>query len=213
MLDEKLDLEDLRSVDEQHYSGLTNILKNPLQLLGMDGLTFTTETSFFGQISTVDLIPNGSQTVVSPLDALRTFLWKYICHGLGPNGSVPVVQVTDENKHEYVQLLARHKMTESIKPYITAFCDGLWACIPLHSLKIFSPEQLGLLIAGRQYISAKEMMSCTKYEGFSGEEECIKWFWEIVKEMGQKSIAKLLAFITGMHISHCFLAPDHSCFL
>lgn len=109
------------------------------------------------------------------------------------------MQVTDENKHEYVQLLARHKMTESIKPYINAFCNGLWACIPLHSLRIFSPEQLGLLIAGRQHISAKEMMSCTKYEGFSGEEECIKWFWDIVKEMDQKSIAKLLAFITGEH--------------
>jgi E3 ubiquitin-protein ligase HUWE1 len=107
------------------------------------------------------------------------------------------VQVTDENKHEYVQLLARHKMTESIKPYINAFCDGLWSCIPLPSLKIFSPEQLGLLIAGRQHISAKEMMACTKYEGFSGGEECIKWFWDIVKEMDQKSIAKLLAFITG----------------
>lgn len=64
MLDEKLDLEDLRSVDEEHHNGLTNILKNPLQQLGMDGLTFTTETSFFGQISTVDLIPNGSQTMV-----------------------------------------------------------------------------------------------------------------------------------------------------
>jgi hypothetical protein len=64
MLNEKLDLEDLRSVDEQHHSGLTDILKNPLHVLGMDGLTFTTETSFFGQISTVDLIPNGSKTLV-----------------------------------------------------------------------------------------------------------------------------------------------------
>ena len=71
ILDEKLDLEDLRSVDEQHHSGLTNILKNPLQLLGMDGLTFTTETSFFGHISTVDLIPNGSQTLASTLNCSK----------------------------------------------------------------------------------------------------------------------------------------------
>ena len=64
MLDEKLDLDDLHNVDAQHYLGLMNILNTPLETLGMDGLTFTTETSFFGQISSVDLIPNGSQVTV-----------------------------------------------------------------------------------------------------------------------------------------------------
>jgi E3 ubiquitin-protein ligase HUWE1 len=125
---------------------------------------------------------------------LGTLLHEHDCC----NNRCPVIQVTDENKHEYVQLLARHKMTESIKSYIRAFCEGLWSCIPLESLRIFSPEQLGLLIAGQQHISAKDMMACTRYEGFSGEEECIKWFWDIVKEMDQKSMAKLLAFITGV---------------
>jgi hypothetical protein len=64
MLDEKLDLDDLQSVDEQHHQGLMNILNNPLASLGMDGLTFTTESSFFGRISTIDLIPKGSQVMV-----------------------------------------------------------------------------------------------------------------------------------------------------
>jgi hypothetical protein len=100
-------------------------------------------------------------------------------------------------------LLARHKMTESIKPYIKAFCEGLWACISLDSLRIFSPEQLGLLISGRQEVSVKDMHACTKYEGFSGEEDCIKWFWAIVKDMDQPTVAKLLAFMTGMNRKPC----------
>jgi hypothetical protein len=106
--------------------------------------------------------------------------------------------VTDDNKGEYILLLARHKMTESIKPYIKAFCEGVWACVSLDSLRIFSPDQLGLLISGRQEIVIKDMMAYTKYEGFTGEENCIKWFWEIVKDMDQALVAKLLAFMTGV---------------
>lgn len=107
--------------------------------------------------------------------------------------------MTDDNKEEYVLLLARHKMTESIKPYIKAFCEGFWACISLDSVRIFSPDQLGLLIAGRQEINIRDMMAHVKYDGgFSGlEDTCIRWFWEIVKEMDQANVAKLLAFMTG----------------
>lgn len=65
--------------------------------------------------------------------------------------------MTDDNKEEYVNLLARFKMTESIKDYIKSFCDGLWNCIPIDSLRVFSPEQLGLLISGRPDLSIKEM--------------------------------------------------------
>ena len=116
------------------------------------------------------------------------------------------MQVTDENKEDYVLLLARHKMTESIKPYIKAFCEGFWACISLDSLRIFSPDQLGLLIAGRQEVNVKDMMAYVKYEGYTGvEDTCIRWFWEIVKEMDQAQVAKLLAFMTGMRN-----APDSS---
>jgi hypothetical protein len=106
--------------------------------------------------------------------------------------------VTDENKEEYVNLLACFKMTECIKTYIKAFCDGLWSCISLDSLRVFSPEQLGLLISGRPDISVKEMQAATKYEGFSADDQTIKWFWELAREMSQQDVAKLLAFMTGV---------------
>ena len=75
------------------------------------------------------------------------------------------LQVTDENKEEYVNLLAQFKMTGSVRPHIDAFCDGLWQCIPCDSLRIFSPEQLGLLIAGRSDFNLKELqvLLCTSF--------------------------------------------------
>ena len=73
------------------------------------------------------------------------------------NDTAGAVQVTDDNKEEYVNLLAQFKMTKSVQAYIHAFCDGLWSCISLDSLRVFSAEQLGLLISGRSDISVKEM--------------------------------------------------------
>ena len=106
-------------------------------------------------------------------------------------------QVTDENKAEYVNALAKFKMTESIRPYIKAFCDGLWSCLSIDSLRVFSPEQLGLLISGRPDVSIKEMQHAATYEGFTPEDATIRWLWELVREMGQQDVAKLLAFMTG----------------
>lgn len=64
MLDETLDLDDLKTVDPEYHHGLMDILGSPLESIGMDGLSFTTETSFFGKISTVDLVSNGSTLTV-----------------------------------------------------------------------------------------------------------------------------------------------------
>lgn len=64
MLDETLNLEDLKTMDPEYHRGLMDILASPLDSIGMDGLTFTTETSFFGRISTVDLVPRGSSKLV-----------------------------------------------------------------------------------------------------------------------------------------------------
>ncbi len=39
-------------------------------------------------------------------------------------------QVTNENKKEYVNLVARHRMTTAIREQITAFLTGFWDIVP-----------------------------------------------------------------------------------
>lgn len=39
-------------------------------------------------------------------------------------------RVTEENKREYVNLIARHRMTTAIKPQINAFLTGFWDLVP-----------------------------------------------------------------------------------
>ena len=36
-----------------------------------------------------------------------------------------------------------------------------------------------------------------KYDGFSVEDQTIKWFWEVVRELSEADVGKLLAFMTG----------------
>jgi hypothetical protein len=80
-------LSDLESIDQEYYKSLMSTLATPLEVMGLDGeLTFTLEENEFGKITVVELIPNGSNTLV-----------------------------TDQNKHEYVTLLAHHRMTSAIR--------------------------------------------------------------------------------------------------
>jgi len=39
-------------------------------------------------------------------------------------------RVTEENKREYVNLVARHRMTTAIKPQINSFLEGFWDLVP-----------------------------------------------------------------------------------
>lgn len=40
------------------------------------------------------------------------------------------MQVTNDNKREYVNLVARHRMTTAIRPQIDAFLKGFWEIVP-----------------------------------------------------------------------------------
>ncbi len=80
-------------------------------------LTFTAETDFFGRKETVELVPGGKD-----------------------------LRVTEANKREYVNLVARHRMTTSITAQINAFLEGFWQLVPRHLIAIFNDHELELLI-------------------------------------------------------------------
>ena len=68
--------------------------------------------------------------------------------------------LTDANKHEYVQRVAEYKMTTTIKQQINEFLKGLFDIIPRHLLRIFSPEELELLICGTPDIDIADWKVC-----------------------------------------------------
>lgn len=118
MLGLQLTYEDIEAVDPGYYKNLKWMLEND-NIEEFVELSFTAETDFFGRNEVVELIPGGKE-----------------------------MKVTDLNKHEYVNLVARHRMTTSIRSQIDAFLDGFWSMVPKKHISIFNDHELELLISG-----------------------------------------------------------------
>jgi hypothetical protein len=72
-----------------------------------------------------------------------------------PNGRN--IEVTQENKKEYVKTLSNFKMTEEIKNPIQSFLRGFYEILPLRSLQYMSEQELGLILSGVKKIDGKEV--------------------------------------------------------
>ena len=65
------------------------------------------------------------------------------------------IRVTKENKHEYVDLVAEHRLTTAIRPQINAFLEGFNELISRDLISIFNDKELELLISGLPEIDCK----------------------------------------------------------
>jgi len=61
-------------------------------------------------------------------------------HELIPGGRN--IRVTEENKHEYVDLVAEHRLTTAIRPQINAFLEGFNELIPKNLISIYMTRNL-----------------------------------------------------------------------
>eukprot|EP00890_Picochlorum_soloecismus_P001249 jgi/Picsp_1/2124/NSC_05589-R1_ubiquitin-protein ligase 1 len=136
---------------------------------GVLDLTFSEESDFFGQKSLVELCPNGAS-----------------------------VKVTNSNKRDYVDAIARHRMTTAIRPQIDAFLQGFWTVIPRVWLEIFNDHELELMISGLPDVDIADLkLHCEYHGGYTATSTVIMWFWEVAVAMDQEDRALLLQFVTG----------------
>jgi len=137
-------------------------------IVGVLDLTFTAETDYFDKKDIVDLKEGGSN-----------------------------MPVTNENKAEYVNLVAKHRMTNAIESQINAFLEGFWEIVPKKLLEIFNDNELELLISGLPEIDLKDLKDNTEYVGYSPTSAVVRWFWEVVEEFNKEEKARLVQFCTG----------------
>ncbi|OVA01819.1 Ubiquitin-associated domain/translation elongation factor EF-Ts [Macleaya cordata] len=107
------------------------------------------------------------------------------------------IRVTEENKHEYVDLVAEHRLTTAIRPQINAFLEGFTELIPPNLISIFNDKELELLISGLPDIDLDDMRANTEYSGYSAASPVIQWFWEVAQGFSKEDKARLLQFVTG----------------
>ena len=105
--------------------------------------------------------------------------------------------MTDDNKLEYVNLVAAHKMTNAIKEQIAAFTEGFNDIVPHEIISILNPSELELLISGTPEIDIDDLKNNTEYVGYTTSAPQVRWFWEVVKDLSEEDRARLLMFVTG----------------
>merc|ERR1711974_398845 len=100
---------------------------------------------------------------------------------LKPNGSS--IPVTNENRIEYIHLVADYKLNRQIRSQCSAFRQGLSDVINLDWLRMFSYRELQTLISGADHeINIDDLEQNTKYgNGFTSTHETIVNFWNVVK--------------------------------
>ncbi|KAI4308662.1 hypothetical protein L6164_031716 [Bauhinia variegata] len=107
------------------------------------------------------------------------------------------IKVTEENKHQYVDLVAEHRLTTAIRPQINAFLEGFTELIPRELISIFNDKELELLISGLPDIDLDDLRANTEYSGYTAASPVILWFWEVVQGFSKEDKARLLQFVTG----------------
>lgn len=75
--------------------------------------------------------------------------------------------VTDENKAEYVRLVANFRLNHAISSQMSAFKTGLFTMIPKDLIKIFDNRELELLISGLQAVDIDDLRENTVYQGYT----------------------------------------------
>ena len=161
-------LEDLRSLDPELHKNLRF-----LQLYDGDaadlGLDFTITYERFGETVTQDLRYDGSR-----------------------------IDVTNQNKHAYVQAVARFHMVDRLKKPSEAFVGGLSDAVDVNLLRVFAAPELQVLISGADAaIDVDDLRKFTRYENCRSNDSTIQRFWAVVKKLAPSDRAALLKFVTA----------------
>ncbi|KAF9956337.1 hypothetical protein BGZ70_009946, partial [Mortierella alpina] len=115
MLKKKVTLADLESVDADVYRNLNWLLDDDTAAETLD-TTFSTNDERFGEIVTIDLKEGGRD-----------------------------IEVTEENKKEYVELMTEWRITRRVEEQFKAFAEGFHQLIPQELVTVFDERELELL--------------------------------------------------------------------
>ena len=115
-------------------------------------------------------------------------------HKLIPNGNL--IKVTKNNLETYIK--KRVEFLVSSQDFaIGGIKEGMFSIIPQKLFKIFSSDELNLLINGTPFIDLEDWRINTKYQSYKGYENVIVYFWKTMETLSQDDLGKFLQFATG----------------
>ena len=119
---------------------------------------------------------------------------RYHQENLIENGSN--ILVTKDNLNEYIDKRIEY-YTKSQLSGIKEIIRGINTIFPVEYLKIFTSDQLGLLINGTPFIDTEDWRLNTKYKNYNDYDNVIIDFWDIISNLSQEDLSNFLLFCTG----------------
>ncbi|XP_067234277.1 NEDD4-like E3 ubiquitin-protein ligase WWP1 [Chanodichthys erythropterus] len=167
MLNKKLILKDLESIDPEFYNSLIWIRDNNIEECGLE-MYFSVDMEILGKITSHDLKADGAN-----------------------------VLVTEENKEEYIGLMAEWRFSRGVESQTKAFLDGFNEVVPLQWLQYFDEKELEVMLCGMQEVDLQDWQRNTVYRHYTRNSKQIIWFWQLVKEVDNEVRLRLMQFVTG----------------
>ncbi|XP_076247280.1 suppressor of deltex [Calliopsis andreniformis] len=167
MLNKKLVMKDIESIDPEFYKSLVWIKENNIEECGLE-LYYSVDFEILGQV---------------------------IHHELKDGGDK--IRVIEDNKEEYIRLMTEWRMTRGIEDQTKAFLEGFNSVVPLEWLKYFDERELELMLCGMQEIDVEDWQRNTIYRHYTRNSKQILWFWQFVTRTDSEKRARLLQFVTG----------------
>uniref|UniRef100_A0A8C6MG50 E3 ubiquitin-protein ligase n=1 Tax=Nothobranchius furzeri TaxID=105023 RepID=A0A8C6MG50_NOTFU len=168
MLNKKLILKDLESIDPEFYNSLIWIRDNNIEECGLE-MYFSVDMEILGKITSHDLKPDGAN-----------------------------ILVTEENKEEYIRfLMAEWRFSRGVEGQTKAFLDGFNEVVPLQWLQYFDEKELEVMLCGMQEVDLQDWQRNTVYRHYTRNSKQIIWFWQLVKEVDNEVRLRLMQFVTG----------------
>ncbi|MEQ2187994.1 hypothetical protein GOODEAATRI_010407 [Goodea atripinnis] len=150
MLNKKLILKDLESIDPEFYNSLIWIRDNNIEECGLE-MYFSVDMEILGKISSHDLKPDGTN-----------------------------ILVTEENKEEYISLMAEWRFSRGVEGQTKAFLDGFNEVVPLQWLQYFDEKELEVMLCGMQEVDLQDWQRNTVYRHYTRNSKQIIWFWQVL---------------------------------
>ena len=173
ILKEKIKFEDLIFIDKPLYNSLNNLKKLKEEEGDTDNIAFC-ELYFCndykddkGNLITKDLIPNGQN-----------------------------ILVTKKNLDFYIEKrMEEFKNSQLIG--VNEIIKGINSVFNVDYLKIFTSDQLELLINGTPFIDVEDWRINTQYKNYNDYDNTILMFWEVISSLSQEELSNFLLFCTG----------------
>uniref|UniRef100_A0A8C1KCN4 HECT-type E3 ubiquitin transferase n=1 Tax=Cyprinus carpio TaxID=7962 RepID=A0A8C1KCN4_CYPCA len=167
ILNKPLALKDLESIDPEFYNSLIWIKDNNIEECGLE-MFFSVDKEILGEVTTHELKPDGGN-----------------------------IQVTEENKEEYIRLVAEWRLSRGVEEQTQAFLEGFNEVLPQQYLQYFDAKELEVMLCGMQEIDLGDWQRSTIYRHYARSSKQIVWFWQFVKEIDNEKRMRLLQFVTS----------------